>query len=287
MTARPSLKAMLAEGPVLAPGVCDALTAHIATRAGAEALYVSGAALAYTKLGRPDIGLTMLPDVTAHVAAIRDRTPLPLVVDADTGFGNALNVTHTVRALERAGADAIQLEDQTFPKRCGHLKDKAVIPLDEMRGKLAAALDARSDALIVARTDAAAVEGLDAALARAAQFAADGADVVFVEAPRTREDLEKVTAALPHVPLLANMVEGGATPVLSLGELGRIGFRLIIFPGGIVRALAHTAAQYYGALVRDGSTGAMANAMLSFDDLNDVIETPELLALGQRYSGAP
>ncbi|MEM8552076.1 MAG: isocitrate lyase/phosphoenolpyruvate mutase family protein [Pseudomonadota bacterium] len=281
-----ALKALLDAGAVLAPGVCDALTAHIAARAGAQALYVSGAALSYTRLGRPDVGLTMLPDVAAQVAQIADRADLPMIVDADTGFGNAINVAHTVRTLERAGAAAIQLEDQTFPKRCGHLKEKSVIPLAEMRGKLAAALDARDDALIVARTDAAAVDGLDAAIERAAAFGEDGADVVFVEAPRTREDLSKVAGALTGVRLLANMVEGGATPVLSLKELSAIGFRLVIFPGGIVRATAHAAEAYYAALLSDGSTARMSERMLSFDALNALLGTPELLAEGKRYEDA-
>ncbi len=277
------LRAMMVEGLVLAPGVCDALTAHLATMAGARALYVSGAALAYTRLGRPDVGLTMLPDVASHVAAIADRTPLPLVVDADTGFGNAINAARTVRVLERAGAAAIQLEDQTFPKRCGHLRDKTVVPLAEMRGKLAAALDARQDALIVARTDAAAVEGLERALERAAAFAEDGADVVFVEAPRSRADLARVVAALPGVALMANMVEGGATPVLPADELAALGFRLAIFPGGIVRATARAASDYYAVLMRDGSTAAFSDRMWDFDELNAAIGTPELLAEGRRY----
>ncbi|HEX8662439.1 MAG TPA: isocitrate lyase/PEP mutase family protein, partial [Beijerinckiaceae bacterium] len=191
-----SLKQRLSRGPaVVAPGVYDALTAALAAAAGFEALYVSGAAIAYTRLGRPDIGLVSMSEVAEVVELIRDRTGAPLVVDADTGYGNALNVQRTVRLLERAGAAAIQLEDQTFPKRCGHLRDKSLVPPAEMAGKVKAAVDARAsdETLIVARTDAVAVEGFEAALARARLYAEAGADVLFVEAPRSKDQLAAVT----------------------------------------------------------------------------------------------
>jgi 2-methylisocitrate lyase-like PEP mutase family enzyme len=271
---------------VLAPGVCDALTAAIAAAAGFEALYVSGAAIAYTRLGRPDIGLVAMTEVADHVARIADRVDVPLIVDADTGYGNALNVQRTVRALERAGAAMIQLEDQTFPKRCGHLDGKAVIPAAEMVGKIRAAADARQSAatLILARTDAAAIEGLDAALDRARAYAEAGADALFVEAPRTRADLARVTAALGTLrPLLANMVEGGKTPVLAAPELEAIGFRIVIFPGGIVRALARTAREFYASLAEAGTTEPFRDRMLDLAGLNDLIGTPAMLALGKRY----
>jgi 2-methylisocitrate lyase-like PEP mutase family enzyme len=271
---------------VLAPGVCDALTAAIAAAAGFEALYVSGAAIAYTRLGRPDLGLVAMTEVADHVARIADRVDVPLIVDADTGYGNALNVQRTVRALERAGAAMIQLEDQTFPKRCGHLDGKAVIPAAEMVGKIRAAADARQNAatLILARTDAAAIEGLDAALDRARAYAEAGADALFVEAPRTRADLARVTAALGTLrPLLANMVEGGKTPVLSAPELEAIGFRIVIFPGGIVRALARTAREFYASLAATGTTEPFRDRMLDLAGLNDLIGTPAMLALGKRY----
>ncbi|WP_297855727.1 oxaloacetate decarboxylase [Elioraea sp.] len=271
---------------VLAPGVCDALTAAIAAAAGFEALYVSGAAIAYTRLGRPDIGLVAMTEVADHVARIADRVDVPLIVDADTGYGNALNVQRTVRALERAGAAMIQLEDQTFPKRCGHLDGKAVIPAAEMVGKIRAAADARQGAatLILARTDAAAIEGLDAALDRARAYAEAGADALFVEAPRTRADLARVTAALGTLrPLLANMVEGGKTPVLAAPELEAIGFRIVIFPGGIVRALARTAREFYASLAEAGTTEPFRDRMLDLAGLNDLIGTPAMLALGKRY----
>ncbi len=271
---------------VLAPGVCDALTAAIAADSGFEALYVSGAAIAYTRLGRPDIGLVSMSEVADHVARIADRVATPLIVDADTGYGNALNVQRTVRAFERAGAAMIQLEDQTFPKRCGHLDGKGVIPMAEMVGKLRAAVDARQSAatLILARTDAVAIEGLEAAVRRAHAYAEAGADALFVEAPRTREDLARVTAALGTArPLLANMVEGGKTPVLSAPELEAIGFRIVIFPGGIVRALARTARDYYASLATARTTEPFRDRMLDLGGLNDLIGTPEMLALGKRY----
>jgi 2-methylisocitrate lyase-like PEP mutase family enzyme len=271
---------------VLAPGVCDALTAAIATDAGFEALYVSGAAIAYTRLGRPDIGLVSMSEVADHVARIADRVDTPLIVDADTGYGNALNVQRTVRALERAGAAMIQLEDQTFPKRCGHLDGKGVIPTAEMVGKIRAAVDARRSAetLVLARTDAAAIEGLEGAVARAHAYAEAGADALFVEAPRTREDLARIAAALKGIrPLLANMVEGGRTPVLSAPDLEAIGFRIVIFPGGIVRALARTARDYYASLATARTTEPFRDRMLDLAALNALIGTPAMLELGKRY----
>jgi 2-methylisocitrate lyase-like PEP mutase family enzyme len=284
-----SLKQRLS-GPeiVLAPGVYDGLTAHVATAAGFEALYVSGAAIAYARLGRPDIGLVSMTEVAEVVGLIRDRTALPLIVDADTGYGNALNVQRTVRLFERAGATAIQLEDQTFPKRCGHLRDKGVISPSEMVGKIRAAADARTSAetLIVARTDAVAVEGFEAAIERGHAYAEAGADVLFVEAPRSREQLAGVTGALGGVrPLLANMVEGGDTPLHSADDLQSLGFRIAIFPGGIVRALARTAEEYYGSLARHGSNEPFRTRMLDFGEINALVGTAEMLERGQRYEG--
>lgn len=286
MTTTSSLKARLNEGVLLAPGVYDALSALIAAQTGFEALYLSGASIAYTRLGRSDIGLTTYPEVEDTVARIAERVSVPIIVDADTGFGNALNVKRTVRGFERAGAAMIQLEDQTFPKRCGHLDGKGVIPAHEMAGKIRAAVDARHDAntLILARTDAIAMEGLEAALDRAEQYLAAGADALFIEALRTTEQM---TAACERfatrVPLLANMVEGGKTPVQSAQALADIGFRIVIFPGGTARAVAHTLQGYYGNLLAQGTTAAWRERMLDFDGLNAVIETPALLADGRRY----
>ena len=271
---------------LLAPGVYDALTALIAEQSGFEAAYLSGASIAYTRLGRSDIGLTTFSEVCDTVAAIAERISIPLIVDADTGFGNALNTQRTVRGFERAGARMIQLEDQTFPKRCGHLAGKGVVPVGEMTGKLEAALDARAsaDTLIIARTDAVAVEGFEPALERAEAYLEAGADVLFVEAVRSEEQMRTVNARFAgRVPLLANMVEGGQTPVRSAADLEALGYRIAIFPGGAARAVAHTLQGYYASLRAHGTTAPWRERMLDFDGLNAVIGTPELLAQGKRY----
>ena len=285
-----TFKQRLSKPPiVIAPGIYDALTALLASNAGFDTLYLSGAAIAYTRLGQPDIGLVSMSEVADTITLIRDRVGSNLVVDADNGYGNALNVQRTVRAFERAGATAIQLEDQSYPKRCGHLDDKSLISADEMVGKIKAALDARdrSDTIIIARTDAIAVEGFDRALSRAVQYRDAGADILFVEAPKTRDELARVTNSLSGVPLMANMVEGGKTPSLTAPELQKLGFALVIFPGGIVRALAKHAADYYASLVQHGSTEPFRARMHDFESLNAVIGTPEMLARGKQYEGKP
>lgn len=269
---------------LLAPGVYDALTASMVEDAGFEAAYLSGASVAYTKLGRPDIGLTSLTEVAEVTAHIRERTALPLIVDADTGWGNALNVARSVRVLERAGASALQLEDQGFPKRCGHLSDKTLVPLAEMVGKVRAAVDARDRALIIARTDAIAVEGIAAATDRAEAYLEAGADVLFIEAPEDREQMEAIAARFAsRVPLLANMVEGGRTPLASTAELGAMGFKLVIFPGGTVRAAAHALRDYFAALKRDGTTAAFSNRMFDFKGLQSMLGTEAILRDGAKY----
>jgi len=284
---RTDLRARLARPPiVVAPGVYDALTASLATTAGFEALYLSGAAIAYTRLGRPDIGLVSMAEVADVLSMVCERVGTPVIVDADTGYGNALNVQRTVQLFERAGAAAIQLEDQTFPKRCGHLADKGVVPVGEMIGKIRAAVDARrnSETLIVARTDAVAVEGFQPAIERALRYREAGADLLFVEAPRSRDQLAALTAALGgSVPLMANMVEGGQTPVLPAAELQALGFSLVIFPGAIVRTLAWQAQAFYGALHRDGTTDAFRDRMFDFEAINGIVGTADLLAQGRRY----
>lgn len=273
---------------LIAPGVYDGLTARLAEQAGFEALYLSGAAVAYTRLGRPDIGLTSVSEMADTMALIRDRTDLPVIIDADTGFGNALNAQRTMRLYERAGASALQVEDQTYPKRCGHLADKSLIPVTEMSGKIAAMAEARAraDTLIIARTDAIAVEGFDAAMDRAEAYVAAGADVLFIEAPRSGDELATVARTFRgRVPLLANMVEGGHTPITSAADLQTLGFDIVIFPGGIVRALARTAQDYYASLRAHGSNTPFSDRMFDFDGLNARIGTPEMLATGQRFDG--
>ncbi len=286
-----TLRTRLARKPiVVAPGVYDPFTALVATQAGFGTLYVSGAAIAYTRLGRPDIGLVTMTEVVQTLSLIRDRVDAHLVVDADTGYGNALNVMRTVREFERAGTTAIQLEDQDFPKRCGHLDGKAVIPAAEMCGKIRAAVDSRRsrETLIMARTDAVAVEGFDRAVERAQMYREAGADMLFVEAPRTRDDLARIAQNLAgSLPLLANMVEGGKTPTLPAAELEQIGFSIVIFPGAIVRALGFMAAEFYGSLAAHGSNEPYRNRMLDFAGINQLIGTPEMMALDQRYETVP
>lgn len=273
---------------MLAPGVYDALTALIAEQAGFEALYLSGGAVAYSQLGRSDVGLTTASETADVLGRITDRVGLPVIVDGDTGYGNALNVQRTVRLFERAGASMIQLEDQTFPKRCGHLEGKSLVSTAEMCGKLKAAVDARasSDTLILARTDAVAVEGLEAAFERAEAYAACGVDALFIEALRTTDDMDTACARFsPRLPMLANMIEGGKSPVQNARELGERGFRIVIFPGGTARFVAAQLQRYFGSLHMHQTTDPMRDGMLDFDGLNDVIGTPDLIALGQQYGG--
>ncbi|WP_300299099.1 isocitrate lyase/PEP mutase family protein [Ferrovibrio sp.] len=273
-------------GIVVAPGVYDGLSALVAAQAGFEALYLSGASIAYTRFGRSDIGLVSMTEVADTLGAIRERVETDIIVDADTGFGNALNVQRTVRLFERNGAAGIQLEDQASPKRCGHLDGKTLVSPAEMVGKIKAALDARisDQTLIVARTDAIAVEGFDAAMERAARYMEAGCDMLFVEAPHSVDEMRTITSRFGNrVPLLANMVEGGKTPLLSAAELAEIGYRLVIFPGGLTRALAHCMTAYFASLKQNGTTAPFRDQMLDFAALNALIGTPELLAQGRQY----
>jgi 2-methylisocitrate lyase-like PEP mutase family enzyme len=284
-----SLKIRLQSKDILvAPGVYDGLTASLAHDAGFEALYLSGAAVAYTRLGRPDIGLSTCSEMADTMALIADRTDKPVIIDADTGFGNALNAQRTMRIYERAGAAALQLEDQSYPKRCGHLADKSLISTSEMAGKVAAMADARAseETLIIARTDAIAVEGFSAAVDRAEVYLEAGADVLFIEAPQNRAQMHKMMQHFDgRIPLLANMVEGGETPITSADDLQSIGFSIAIFPGGIVRALAKTAQDYYQSLHANRSNRPFADRMFDFKGLNNVIGTAVMLEKGAQYDG--
>jgi len=273
-------------GIVIAPGIYDALGAVMVEQAGFDSAYLSGASIAYTRFGRPDLGLVSMSEVADTLSVIKERSGLSIIVDADTGFGNALNVMRTVRRFETAGAAAIQLEDQTTPKRCGHLAGKMLVPAAEMVGKIKAALDARrSDStLIIARTDGIAVEGFDASLARADQYQQAGADILFVEAPQSESQMREIAARFGEkTPLLANMVEGGKTPPKNAEELQAIGYSLVIFPGGMVRAQATATQDYLVSLKTHGSTQPYQDNMLSFDELNDVLGTGDLLAQGEAY----
>ena len=283
------LRARLDRRPILvAPGVVDPLTAQLALNAGFEALYLTGAGIAYTRLGMPDIGLTTMTEVTEVIARIADKVDVPLIVDGDTGFGNAISVKRTMRFFERAGAAAIQIEDQTFPKRCGHLRGKDVVPAEEMIGKIKAAVDARQNGmLVIGRTDAGAIEGFERAFERAARYAEAGADIIFVEAPRTREELAAVPAKLGGIrPLMANMVEGGRTPMTPVQDLEAMGYSLAVFSAGVVRAMARSARRFYDTLKADGTSDAVRDEMYSFDELAEIVGTTDLLEAGRKYDAA-
>ena len=277
---------MISRDILLAPGIYDALSGLIAEQAGARAVYLSGASIAYTRFGRSDVGLVSASEVHDTLAAVTDRIQIPVIVDADTGFGNALNVQRTIRNFERAGAAAIQIEDQSFPKRCGHLDGKNLISKDEMVGKIKAAIDARKETntLIIARTDARGVEGLSKAIDRAQAYQEAGADILFIEAPHSIDEMKFIRKSFGEdIPLLANMVEGGKTPIKTANDLKSLGFNIVIFPGGAVRAATFQLQQYYAGLIENGSTLEFSDSMHNFDSLNSVIGTPELLKLGKKY----
>lgn len=274
---------------MIAPGVFDALSALLVEQAGASACYVSGASVSYTQLGQPDLGfadLSLIADVTRRVS---DRVSIPVIVDADTGFGNALNVERTVRVLEDAGAAAIQIEDQAMPKRCGHLSGKSLVSTEEMCGKIEAARAARRDPRlqIIARTDAVGVEGLEAAFDRAGRYLDAGADVLFIEALRSDDEMGRAAALFAdRAPLVANMVEGGRTPIRPAAALGALGYRIVICPGALARVFSFAAQEFLQALIRDGSSRGVADRMLTFDELNRAIGLPELSDRGRHYGGA-
>ena len=271
------LRARLAEGPILiAPGAADALTARIIEQAGFEAVYVTGAGFANAGLGVPDLGLTTASEVVQHAQRLADAVEIPVIVDADTGYGNALNVMRTVRDLERVGAAAIQMEDQVSPKRCGHFEGKDVVPLAEMVSKIRAAVEARHDPslVIIARTDARATEGLDGAIARGQAYREAGADVIFVEAPSTLDELRTLPAAIA-APLLANMVEGGKTPLLSADELEGLGYRMVIFANAALRVAVKAVQDAMAELRSSGTTRALLERMVSWDERQRLVGLPE------------
>lgn len=271
---------------LIAPGVYDALSAVVAEQAGSKTVYLSGASIAYTRFASPDIGLVTMSEVNDTLALITDKIDLPVIVDADNGFGNALNMQRTMRMFERSGAAALQIEDQSFPKRCGHLAGKALISKGEMIGKIKAAVDARhnQETLIIARTDARAVEGLEQAFDRAEAYIHAGADVLFIEAPETIEEMKIITDQFAaRIPLLANMVEGGKTPVKNSSDLEAMGFSIAIFPGGLVRAVSHHMQAYFANLLKEGNNANFSSMMHDFKGLNAIIGTDTMLALGKVY----
>ena len=269
---------------VLMPGAANALFARIIEDLGFEACYVTGAGIANMHLGAPDIGLTTLTEVADHVAAMADAVAIPLFVDADTGFGNALNVTRTVKVLERAGAAGLQLEDQVFPKRCGHFEGKAVIPLPDMLGKVKAAVDARRDGefQIVARTDVRAVLGLDAALERAQRMIEAGADATFVEAPTSRQEIARILRELP-APQIVNIVFGGRTPEIPQAELSAMGAGVALYANAALQAAIKSAQEVLGALKRDGSLTAVADRLIGFQERQGMLRKDWFDGLEARY----
>jgi 2-methylisocitrate lyase-like PEP mutase family enzyme len=280
------LKSILARRQAtLAPGAANALFARVIEDLGFEVVYVSGAGIANMQLGVPDIGLTTLTEITDTVTAISDVVSLPLLVDADTGFGNALNMRRTVRLLERAGAAGVQIEDQVFPKKCGHFAGKAVIPLPEMLQRIRAAADARHDQdfQIVARTDARAIEGLQAAIARAHAFIEAGADATFVEAPLAAAELARIARELP-APQLANIVFGGLTPDLGQASLAAMGFSLVLYANASLQAALKAAQDVLAALKRDGSLAAVADKLAGFEERQRTVAKASFDALERRYA---
>jgi methylisocitrate lyase len=274
-------------GILVVPGAADALTARVIEDIGFEAVYITGAGIANTMLGVADMGLPTLTELVTQVQRIADAVSVPLVVDADTGFGGPLNIARTVRDLERAGASAIQLEDQVSPKRCGHFDDKRVVPAGEMLQRLAAALDARrnSDTVIIARTDARASEGLSAAIERAEAYAAVGADVLFVEALLTVTEFKSVAQEL-RTPLLANMVEGGKSPLLSARELESMGYKIVIFANAALRAAVKGMQDVLRGLLADGTTEKYLDRLIAWPERQRLVRLSELTELERRYTAA-
>ena len=280
------LKTQLVRGAgLLVPGAANALAARVIASVGFDALEVTGAGIANTYLGVPDVGIVTATELTEHVVAIRDAVEIPILVDADTGFGNVLNVGRTVRQLERAGADMIQLEDQTFPKRCGHFDNKSVILQAEMVQKLKAAVDARQNEqmMILARTDARAVEGMNAAIDRAAAYHEAGADVLFIEAPVTAEELAFIPRSVPGVHF-CNMVVGGKTPLIAREELSRMGYAGIFYANVALQASLLAMQSVLGHLHKHGTMKGAENLVMSFEDRQKMVGIDKFKDLERRYS---
>jgi 2-methylisocitrate lyase-like PEP mutase family enzyme len=266
------------EAPVVAPGAFNALFARLIEEAGFGAVYLSGAGVANGLLGRPDLGLVTMSEMVMVAERICEVVGVPVIADGDTGYGGVHNVARTVAAYERAGVAAIQIEDQRFPKRCGHFDGKEVVSADEMVERVVAARRARSGddgIVIIGRTDAAAIEGIDEAIARARKYGEAGADVLFVEAPSNRDELAMVADELGDWPLVANMVEWGKTPLLSAEELGELGFSLILFPGSVTRTVTRAAREVLDELRSTGTTVGRLSEMATFDEVNRVVGLTE------------
>lgn len=279
------LKALIRRPEILlCPGAYDAYLARAVEQAGFDAVYMTGAGVSHSRLGVPDLGLLSFTEMLDQASRIADAVEIPLIADADTGYGNAMNVMRTIRAYERAGVAGCHIEDQEMPKRCGHFDEKRIIPSTEMLGKLAAALDARSDDdfIVIARTDARGVLGLEPALERAQAYAEAGADVIFVESPRSEAELERIGQSI-DAPLLANMVESGMTPLLPAKALERLGFSVVIHPGAIGRFIGKQIQPFLKRMKEEGSTISQLDSMLDFESQNAVVGLPEHLARAKRY----
>lgn len=277
----------LVEAPeiLILPGVADALTAKVAERAGAKAITCGGYAATASLLGRPDTSLLTMAELADHYARIADVVDIPLFADGDTGFGNVTNVARTTRAYERAGVAGFFIEDQVFPKRCGHMAGKAIVPVEEMVAKLKAALDARRDPdlVIMARTDANAVEGIERAIERAHIFREVGADLLFVEAPTTMAEMQRIPAELDG-PCMANNVEGGRTPIIPAADLQAMGYAVTVYPVAVCYVIAHATDRLMRTILGSGTTGPMRDAMIDFDDFNALVGLPEVRRLEQDYA---
>jgi methylisocitrate lyase len=271
---------------LIAPGAHNAFTAKIIEQAGFSAVYMTGSGAAMDLLGLPDLGFLTLSEMAAHARNIVQATGLPVIADADTGYGNALNVMRTVMEYERAGVAGLHLEDQVAPKRCGHFAGKEVISREEMIGKIKTALDARRDPslVIIARTDARAVLGLGEAIERGIAYARAGADMIFVDAPESADELRKIAQSIP-APVMANMSEGEKTPLLSAKELQKMGYRLVIYLGSAARAAAKTIQDLMAVLRRDGTTKNFLDRMVSFEGRNQITGLARYRELEEKYLG--
>jgi carboxyvinyl-carboxyphosphonate phosphorylmutase len=275
-------------GIIVAPGAYDCLTAKLIEREGFPVVYMTGAGTAVTRVGKPDLGFASLTEMLANASAIAATIAVPLIADADTGYGGALNVYRTVQEYERAGVAALHIEDQAFPKRCGHLDGKEVVPLAEMVVKLRAACDARTDEdfVIIARTDALAVTGLDDTLRRCAAYAEAGADMLFVEALQTQEEIDRVRREV-DVPLLYNFVEHGKSPLIPVAQLEALGFKMVIFPGSLMLSVCTLAQRILRDIRQHGTTVNLLGEIVSVIDLFNLMGMQEALAMDAKWSENP
>jgi 2,3-dimethylmalate lyase len=281
-----TLKNLLQENKILlVPGAYDALTAKLIDHVGFPAVYMTGAGVSYSQLGMPDIGLLTLTEMAAQAEQIVDAVHIPVIADADNGFGNALNVRRMVKAYEKAGVAALQMEDQAFPKKCGHMNHKTLISTDEMVGKIKAAVDARTDdqLQIIARTDARGVLGLQEAVERAKRYEEAGADILFIEAPQSIEELNFIASQF-SIPLMANMVEGGKTPVIPATELGDMGYKLVIYPNTITRFYIKQVLRILNVLKESGSSKGYSQEMMLFNEINQILGLNDIQELEERYA---